>query len=61
MNDRIFTFSRKLAENILMFCILQMVGLLFVIFGVWIYNDIIVIPIIRQAIKRGASLRSNIF
>ena len=30
----------------------QMVGLLLVICGVWIYNDIIIMPIVRHAMKR---------
>ena len=30
-----------------------MVGLLFVIFGVWIYNDIIIMPFIRHNNKNG--------
>ena len=39
--------------------ILQMVGLLFVIFGVWIYNDIIIMPFIRQAMKRSESAQAT--
>ena len=31
---------------------LQMVGLLFVIIGVWIYNDVIIMPLVRNAMKR---------
>ena len=30
-----------------------MIGLLFVIFGVWIYNDIIIMPFIRHNNKNG--------
>ena len=37
--------------------LLQMVGLLFVIIGVWIYNDIIIMPFIRRAMKRPAAQR----
>ena len=47
-------------ENDLHFLLLlQMVGLLFVIFGVWIYNDIIIMPFIRQAMKRSGSAQST--
>ena len=43
-------------ENDLHFLLLlQMVGLLFVIVGVWIYNDIIIMPFIRHAMKRSES------
>ena len=43
-------------ENDLHFLLLpQMLGLLFVIVGVWIYNDIIIMPFIRHAMKRSES------
>ena len=48
-------------ENDLHFLLLlQMVGLLFVIVGVWIYNDIIIMPFIRHAMKRSESTPNTI-